>query len=190
MKINLQNEKYKNFEKEIFFAQNNLHILKQKFNHLNNHFNSLKEYDIQIFYNNENMKNKIILIYNLIKENFSINENYKNNDENILEKLKIIEKYIYKLLKNNEELKNNYPNEYNELIKKLKNKKLIEQIKKNKNEEKMRQLKIINKKIIESNKIYFLPKKKIKEKFNLKNKKKIVLKEKIDNESFNDNLFD
>ena len=136
------------------------------------------------------MKNKIILIYNLIKENFSINENYKNNDENILEKLKIIEKYICKLLKNNEELKNNYSNEYNELIKKLKNKKLIEQIKKNKNEEKMRQLKIINKKIIESNKIYFLPKKKIKEKFNLKNKKKIVLKEKIDNESFNDNLFD
>ena len=189
MKINLQNEKYKNFEKEIFFAQNNLHILKQKFNHLNNHFNSLKKDDVQIFYNNENMKNKIILIYNLIKENFSINENYKNNDENILEKLKIIEKYIYKLLKNNEELKNNYPNEYNELIKKLKNKKLIEQIKKNKNEEKMRQLKIINKKIIESNKIYFLPKKKIKEKFNLKNKKKIVLKEKIDNESFNDNLF-
>ena len=54
----------------------------------------------------------------------------------------------------------------------------------------MRHLKIINKKIIESNKIYFLPKKKIKEKFNLKNKKKIVLKEKIDNESFNDNLFD
>ena len=184
-------EKHKNFEKEIFFAQNNLHILKQKFNHLNNNYNSLKEDDVQIKNNNENMKNKIILIYNLIKENFSINENYKNNDENILEKLKIIEIYICKLLESKFLFKNNYSNQYKEFIKQLKNKKLIEQIKKNKMEEKMKQLKIIKKKIIEnSNKIYFLPKKKIQEKYNLKNKKKLyVLKEKNEKDLFNDSLF-